>query len=50
MSDMVQKNGYELDYENFYWIEFYTVSRFCTPLETGNGQIICDWIMPCLKK
>lgn len=49
MSDMVQKNGYELDYENFYWIEFYTVSRFCTPLETGQEQIICDWIMPCKK-
>ncbi|WP_033164040.1 AraC family transcriptional regulator [Clostridium sp. KNHs205] len=50
MSDMVLKNGYELDYEDFYWIEFYTVSRFCTPMETGSKQIICDWIMPCIKK
>jgi AraC family transcriptional regulator len=49
ISDMAPKNGYELDYEDFYWIEFYTVSRFCTAVENGAGQVICDWIMPCKK-
>lgn len=49
ISDMVPKNGYRLDYSQFYWIEFYTVSRFCIPLENKEKQIICDWIMPCIK-
>lgn len=47
ISDMVPRNGYELNYDNFYWIEFYTVSRYCTAVENGAKQIICDWIMPC---
>jgi AraC family transcriptional regulator len=50
ISDMAPRNGYTLDYERFYWIEFYTVSRFCDPLERGDKQIICDWIMPCRKE
>lgn len=49
ISDMVQKNGYTLDYENFYWLEFYTLSRFCEPLEQGAEQVILDWQMPCKK-
>lgn len=47
ISDIVSKNGYELEYNNFYWIEFYTVSRYCMAIESGAKQIICDWIMPC---
>ncbi|BCJ92559.1 AraC family transcriptional regulator [Anaerocolumna cellulosilytica] len=50
IADMVPKNGYALDYEDFYWIEFYTVSRYCTAVENGAKQIICDWIMPCKKQ
>ncbi len=49
ISDMVQKNGYVLDYENFYWLECYTLSRFCEPLEQGAEQVILDWQMPCKK-
>ncbi len=49
ISDMAHKNGYNLDYNQFYWIEFYTVSRFCIPMENKEKQIICDWIMPCIK-
>jgi AraC family transcriptional regulator len=49
ISDMVPRNGYNLDYSQFYWIEFYTVSRFCIPMENKEKQIICDWIMPCIK-
>lgn len=49
ISDIVVKNGYVVDYEDFYWIEFYTVSRFCEPLEKGEKRIVCDWIMPCKK-
>lgn len=47
ISDMVPRNGYSLDYNEFYWIEFYTVSRFCIPMENKEKQIICEWIMPC---
>lgn len=49
MSDMVSKNGYELKYNDFYWIEFYTVSRYCKAIESGAKQVVCDWIMPCIK-
>lgn len=50
ISDMVPKNGYALDYDDFYWIEFYTVSRYCNAIESGAKQLICDWIMPCKDK
>ncbi|MHA6533674.1 helix-turn-helix domain-containing protein [Paenibacillus sp. BAC0078] len=49
ISSMVQKNGYTLAYDNFYWLEAYTVSRFCDPLEHGAQQVILDWHMPCRK-
>ena len=49
ISGLVQKNGYRLDYEDFYWLEFYTISRFCDPLEQGAEQVILDWQMPCKK-
>lgn len=49
MSDMISKNGYTLYYEDFFWIEFYTVSRYCRAIKSGAEQIICDWIMPCRK-
>ena len=49
ISNMTQKNGYKLDYENFYWLEFYTVSRFCDPLERNARQVVLDWHMPCKK-
>lgn len=49
ISGMVQKNGYTLVYDKFYWLEVYTVSRFCDPLESGAKQVILDWYMPCRK-
>ncbi|AZS16284.1 helix-turn-helix domain-containing protein [Paenibacillus lutimineralis] len=49
ISDMVQKNGYTLDYDSFYWLEFYTVSRFCDAMESGAERVILDWHMPCRK-
>jgi AraC family transcriptional regulator len=49
ISSMVQKNGYTLVYDNFYWLELYTVSRFCEPLESGAKQVVLDWHMPCRK-
>ncbi len=47
ISDMVQKNGYQLDYEHFYWSEVYTCERYCNPAEEGASELILDWYMPC---
>ncbi len=49
ISGMVQKNGYTLLYDNFYWVEYYSVSRFCEPAENGADQLILDFHMPCIK-
>lgn len=49
ISNMIRKNGYTLLYDDFYWVEFYTVSRFCEPLEKGAERVILDWNMPCMK-
>ncbi len=49
ISDMVQKNGYRVDYHNFYWSEIYTVERYCNSLESGRDELILDWYMPCIK-
>lgn len=50
ISDMVQKNGYKIDYNNFYWSEIYTYERYCNPAENGRNALILDWYMPCLKE
>jgi AraC family transcriptional regulator len=50
IASMVQKNGYSLLYDDFYWLEFYTVSRFCEPLEQGADELILDFHMPCMKQ
>jgi len=50
ISDMVQKNGYKLDYDNFYWTEVYTFERYCNPAENGAEELILDWYMPCIKE
>ncbi len=50
ISDMVQKNGYKLDYDNFYWSEVYTYERYCNPADNGADELILDWYMPCKKE
>lgn len=49
ISDMVQKNGYRLDYDNFYWSEVYTCERYGNPAHSGADELILDWYMPCIK-
>jgi AraC family transcriptional regulator len=48
INDMVQKNGYQLDYEHFYWSEVYTCERYCNPADKGATELILDWYMPCI--
>ncbi len=50
INDMAIKNGYRLDYQNFYWSEVYTYERYCKPAENGESEIILDWYMPCKKE
>ncbi|SHO47763.1 helix-turn-helix transcriptional regulator [Anaerocolumna xylanovorans] len=50
INDMVQKNGYKLDYNNFYWSEVYTYERYCNPANNGADELILDWYMPCIKE
>jgi AraC family transcriptional regulator len=50
INDMVQKNGFQIDYQNFYWSEVYTLERYCKPFEDGKDELILDWYMPCMKK
>ena len=49
INDISHKNGYRLDYTDFYWAEVYTWERYCEPSEKG-GEIILDWFMPCTKE
>lgn len=49
INDLSRKNGYRLDYTDFYWSEVYTWERYCEPSENG-GDIILDWYMPCVKE
>lgn len=50
IKDMVQKNGYKLDYNNFYWSEVYTFKKYCNPANNGTDELILDWYMPCIKE
>jgi AraC family transcriptional regulator len=50
ISDMVHKNGYQLDYDNFYWSEVYTSERYGNPANNGAEELILDWYMPCKKE
>ncbi len=49
INGMAAKNGYRLDYHNFYWSEVYTNERYCKPAENGESEIVLDWYMPCKK-
>ncbi|WP_340006830.1 helix-turn-helix domain-containing protein [Paenibacillus sp. FSL K6-0276] len=47
-SEAVEKTGYKIDFENFYWCDVYTYDRFSRPLEKGR-KIILDYLLPVIK-
>ncbi|WP_193726794.1 AraC family transcriptional regulator [Paenibacillus guangzhouensis] len=47
-SEAIEKTGYKIDYDNFYWCDVYTYDRYCTPLEKGQ-KIILDYLLPVIK-
>lgn len=47
-SEAIEKTGYKIDFENFYWCDVYTFDRYCTPLDNGQ-KIILDYLLPVTK-
>ncbi|GIO99977.1 hypothetical protein J14TS5_50630 [Paenibacillus lautus] len=47
-SEAIEKTGYKIDFENFYWCDVYTYDRYCTPLVKGQ-KIILDYLLPVIK-
>ena len=47
-SEAVEKTGYKIDHEHFYWCDVYTYERYCTPQEKGQ-KVILDYLLPVIK-
>lgn len=47
-SEAIEKTGYKIDHENFYWCDVYTYDRYCNSLEKGQ-KIILDYLLPVIK-
>jgi AraC family transcriptional regulator len=47
-SEAIEKTGYIIDRNNFYWCDVYTYDRYCTPMEKGQ-KIILDYLLPVIK-
>lgn len=48
-SEAIEKTGYKIDHDNFYWCDVYTYERYCAPLEKGQ-KIILDYLLPVVKE
>ncbi|WP_413523326.1 helix-turn-helix domain-containing protein [Lactococcus raffinolactis] len=47
-SDIANKNGYEIDYSQFFWMEYYNNESFGSVNENPN-KLVLDFYMPCKK-
>ena len=45
ITEAVEKTGKQIDHDNFYWCEVYTLERYCEPLKRGE-RVTVDYIMP----
>jgi effector-binding domain-containing protein len=45
----IKKNGYEVDWENFFQCEVYTDLRFGIPKNRGEKILVLDFYIPCKK-
>lgn len=50
ITEAIRKNGYMIDYDNFYWCDVYTFERYCEPADRGEEILILDYFMPCKKE
>lgn len=49
ITEAVEKTGKEIDFDNFYWVEVYTLERYCEPMKRGE-KVTIDYIMPIKNK
>lgn len=47
-TEAIEKTGYQVDYDSFYWCDVYTRDRYILPLEKGE-KIILDYFLPVKK-
>lgn len=47
ITEAVAETGGQINQENFYWCEVYTLARYCEPLKRGESVII-DYIVPVM--
>lgn len=45
ITEAIEKTGKEIDFNNFYWCEVYTLERYCEPLQRGE-KVTIDYILP----
>ncbi|WP_195575141.1 AraC family transcriptional regulator [Paenibacillus sp. 1001270B_150601_E10] len=49
ITEALKQNGYEADWEQFYWCEVYTDARFGIPKSIGEKCLTLDYYMPCKR-
>lgn len=50
ITEAIKKNGYVVDYDNFYWCDVYTYKGYYEPVERGEKIVIVDYLMSCKKE
>lgn len=50
ITEAIKKNGYVVDYDNFYWCDVYTYDGYCKPADNGEKIVVLDYFMPCKKE
>ena len=48
ITEAIEKTGKQIDFNNFYWCEIYTIERFIEPQKRGE-KIGIDYILPVLS-
>ena len=46
--DIASKNGFEIDYSSFFWIEYYNNESFGN-MNNNQDDLLLDFYMPCKK-
>lgn len=49
ITEAIKQNGYDVDWNHFYWCEVYTDARFGIPKSKGERLLTLDYYMPCKK-
>jgi AraC family transcriptional regulator len=49
ITEAIEKNDKEIDFDHFYWCEVYTKQRYSIPLSRGE-KVVIDYILPVKSK